>query len=111
MATWMDTLGGMGDQVFHISSLISTFIYSFFVILGYATEGPEYGVGFVVDDPVRSLGRLIVGLGVKGLAFIVRMGTPIANDLFEASADVGLWFIGHCSTENQSRFLSPFIYR
>lgn len=83
--------------------------YLVLVFLGYATEGAYYQIRFDVRRPVVTAKRLLVGLGVRFVAWMLRIGQLLLNPLFEASADVGDWITEHASPENRNRIRSRFI--
>jgi hypothetical protein len=82
-----------GHQAAGLVELASAGVYAGLVALGYATEGPEYHFSFNLRSPLRSTERLLVGLGVRITGAIVRLGKSALENLFEASAEVGEWFV------------------
>lgn len=84
-------------------------VYLVLVGLGYATEGPHYQLRFDVRHPIITARRLLVGLGVRLAARLLRVAKLLLDPLFEASAEVGDWVADHASPETRSRILSRFI--
>jgi hypothetical protein len=99
----------VGLQIVYISAISAALLYIGLVILGYATEGPHYQVKFDLADPIRSMERLLVGIGVRVLAATLHVAGVIFDPLFEASAEIGEWFTKLGSAETQARYRSRFI--
>jgi len=99
----------LGWQLFNILSLTGAVFYFSVVILGYATEGPGYQIRFNLAHPFRSIVRVFVGIGIKAMNLLVRLGSALVDPLVEAGADVGEWVIGRTSEETQARYRSRFI--
>lgn len=83
--------------------------YLVLVFLGYATEGAHYQIRLDVRRPVLTAKRLLVGLGVRLAAWMLRLAQSLLNPLFKASADVGDWFTDHASQQTSDRIRSRFI--
>jgi hypothetical protein len=77
--------------------------------MSYRTNGPNYRPHFNHQEPARSAERLLVWLGVKILAFALRLGVPVFGMLSEASAEVGEWFLRHRDPEAMASFRSRFM--
>jgi hypothetical protein len=84
-------------------------VYAVFVVLSYRTNGSSYRLTLDRKDPARSVGRLLVWLGVKVLALIVRIAVPLFGILAEASAEVGEWFLSRRAPETQAAIRSRFM--
>ncbi len=65
----------------------------------YATEGPRTHYNFGLNRPSSPPKRLLIALGTGLAAAILRMGRAALDDLFEASAQVGEWFIQRTRSE------------
>lgn len=89
--------------------LVSLALYVVLVAVGYLTEGPRYQFKFDPHYPVYSTRRLLVGLGVRLTARMLRLGQTLLSPLYEASAEVGEWVAQRTSPETQARFRSRFI--
>jgi hypothetical protein len=62
------------------------------IALAYRTEGPSYpdrNRGYAV----RSAALLLAWLGAVGLAAARRAGRALLDTLYEASADLGEWYV------------------
>ena len=68
-------------------------LYLRLVAMTYRTEGPAFHFRVTLADPIRSAKRLLVWLGVKAEAALLRVGTATLDALFEASAEVGEWYV------------------
>jgi hypothetical protein len=97
-----------GHQAAGFVELASAGVYAGLVALGYATEGPEYHFRFDLRKPVRSTERLLVGLGVRLMGAIVRLAKSALENLFEASAEIGEWFVRR-NPSVQERVRSRFL--
>ena len=84
-------------------------LYAGLVLMSYGTNGPHYRLRIDPKDPARSAERLLVWLGVKALALVVRIAVPIFGMLSEASAEVGEWFLRHRTPETQAAIRSRFL--
>jgi hypothetical protein len=84
-------------------------VYLILVFLGYATEGPHYQFGFDAHHPIATAKRILIGLGVRFLAWTLGLIQILFDSLFEASAEVGDWLSNHASPETRSRIRSRFI--
>jgi len=83
-------------------------LYVGVVLVSYRTAGPRYRLNLNLRDPARSTQQLGVWIGVKLLWAGVRITKSTLNNLLEASAEVGEWFMRRNPTvqENiRSRFL------
>ena len=86
-----------------------TMAYIVLVFLGYATEGAHYEIRFDARRPVMTAKRLLVGLGVRFAAWMLRIGQLLLDPLFEASAEIGDWFADHAGQEIRESIRSRFI--
>jgi hypothetical protein len=77
--------------------------------MSYRTNGPHYRPHVNLHEPARSAERLLVWLGVKILAFALRLGVPVFGMLSEASAEVGEWYLRHRDPEALASFRSRFM--
>jgi hypothetical protein len=82
--------------------------YLVLVILGYATEGPHYQFRLDLHHPVITAKRLLVGLGVRLVNWMLRLALFLLDPLFEASAEVGDWFADHTTPGIRNRIRSRF---
>ena len=89
--------------------LVLLAFYSVLVGVGYVTEGPRYQFKFDMRYPVYSTQRLLVGLGVRLTAWMLRLAQVLLSPLYEASAEVGEWAAQRASRETQSRLRSRFL--
>jgi hypothetical protein len=69
------------------------FLYAGLVLMAYRTEGPRFQLRVDWQDPFRLAPQLLVWLGVRALAAIVRIGSGTWDMLSEASADLGEWYV------------------
>ncbi len=74
------------------------------IALAYGTEGPSYpdrNRGYAV----RSTALLLAWLGAMGLAAALRAGRALLETLYEASADLGEWYVsrGGLDVDSKSR--------
>jgi hypothetical protein len=99
----------MAMQAINDLFVFMVMVYLVLVGLGYATEGPRYQLRFDVRHPIITARRLLVGVGVRLAAWLLRVAKRLLDPLFEASAEVGDWFADHASPETRSRIRSRFI--
>jgi len=85
----------------NLTLLAGVAFYGGLVLRRYLTDGARLFPRVDRRDPAHSAERLAVWLGVKALAFAVRIGTPIFDMLSEASAEVGEWFLSYRRHETQ----------
>jgi hypothetical protein len=109
MAVIFEMVDTIGWQCFNIASITSAVIYLGLVIIGYVTEGPRYQMKWDFTKPFNSIGRVLIGIGVRALALFLRVFDVILAPLYEASAQVGEWLTEQGSTETQTRYRSRFI--
>lgn len=81
-------------------------VYAGLVLMSYSTDGSRYRPRLRLADPLRSLERLLVWLGVKALVMLMAAFRTALATLSEASAEVGEWFIDQRSQGNQGGFRS-----
>lgn len=74
-------------------AVVSLGLYLRLVRMTYRTEGPAFHFRVTLADPIRSAKRVLIWLGVKAEAVLLRVGTATLNALFEASAEVGEWYV------------------
>ncbi len=84
-------------------------IYVGMVWTAYAAEGAQYQPRFRWRAPARSGERLLVWTGVKLVAGGLRVARSLFNQLFAASADVGLWVADKSGSEVQRKVRSRFL--
>lgn len=96
-------------QIIYIVTIASVLFYLGLVILGYASEGPQYQIKFAFAEPIRSTERLLVGIGVRCLSVFFRAVGVVFDPLFETSAEIGEWLTSLGSAETQARYRSRFI--
>lgn len=102
-------IGMVGWQIIYVLAVASALLYTGLVILGYATEGPNYQMKFDLGDPIWSTERLFVGIGVRALSAFLYAAGVLLDPLFEASAEIGEWLTNLGSAETQARYRSRFI--
>jgi hypothetical protein len=101
--------GTIKYEAFYLGVASMVVAYIVLVFLGYASEGPNYEIRLDTRRPVMTARRILVGLGVRFAARMLRIGQFLLNPLFEASAEVGDWFADHASPEVRERIRSRFI--
>lgn len=74
----------------------------------YATEGLSSHPLYNLRDPLRSAEQFLVSLGGTMLAAARRGAQSILELLYEASADVGVWFLHHTNPPIQKGSGSRF---
>lgn len=84
-------------------------VYVGLVLMGYATDGARYRARPGFENPLRSMERLAVWLGVKTVATILQGLKSILNTLAEASAEVGETVVAGRSRKTQAAFRSRFL--
>lgn len=84
-------------------------IYAGLVLMTFATDGPRYRPRLRLADPLRSLERLLVWLGVKALMLLMAWARAALAVLSEASAEVGEWFMSQRGPRSQATFRSHFL--
>jgi len=85
------------------------FLYAGLVLMAYRTEGPRFQLRVDWQDPFRSAPQLLVWLGVRALAAIVRLGSSTWEILSETSADLGEWCIRRRGPRAEAIFRSRFL--
>lgn len=85
------------------------FLYAGLVLMVYRTEGRGLQLRVNWQDPFGSARQLLVWLGVKALAAIVRVGSGAWDMLSEASANVGEWYVYRRGGETEAMFRSHFL--
>ncbi|HLI33907.1 MAG TPA: hypothetical protein VKW70_02590 [Terriglobia bacterium] len=84
-------------------------IYAGLVFTGYITEGPHYQPRLHWTEPARSGERLLVWTGIKILHAFLRLFRSACNQLFTASAEVGLWVVDKSGRDIQRKVHSRFL--
>lgn len=85
------------------------FLYGGLVLMVYRTDGPRFQLRVNWQDPFRSAPQLMVWLGVRALAAIVRIGSGTWDMLSEASADLGEWYVRRRGPAAEAIFRSRFL--
>ena len=102
-------LHGVFIGLFDLAIVAAGIIYTGLVLMSYRTDGPNYRPHINLYEPARSVETLLVWLGVKLLAFTLRLGIPVLGMLSEASAEVGEWYLRHRDPETIASFRSRFM--
>jgi hypothetical protein len=84
-------------------------LYAGLVLMAYATEGLHYQPRFRWTEPARSGERLLVWTGVKLLDAFLRLTRSMFNQLFLASAEIGLWLTDRSGNEVRRKVRSKFL--
>jgi hypothetical protein len=84
-------------------------LYAGLVLMAYATEGVHYQPRFRWTEPARSGERLLVWTGVKLLDAFLRLTRSMFNQLFMASAEIGLWLTDRSGNEVRRKVRSKFL--
>jgi hypothetical protein len=84
-------------------------LYAVVVLTAYATEGLRYQPRFRWTEPARSGERLLVWTGVKLLDGFLRLTRSMFNQLFLASAEIGLWLTDRSGNEVRRKVRSRFL--
>jgi hypothetical protein len=84
-------------------------LYFGLVLTAYATEGLHYKPRLRWTEPARSGERLLVWTGVKLLEAFLSLTRSMFNQLFEASAEIGLWVTDRSGTEVRRKVRSKFL--
>lgn len=93
-----------------LALLLSILLYGGLVLTSYiAFRGFRYQAHFDFDEPAWSLEQFALWCGVKALGLAVRLEKAISEQLIQASADVGEWFISKCNPKTQAEFRSRFL--
>jgi hypothetical protein len=95
--------------VFKFLLAASGILYAGLVLMAYRMEGGRYRLRLDRQDPAGSAEQLLVWLGVKAIAAIVRVGRTALEMLSEAAADVGEWYIRRRGGEVEAMFRSHFL--
>jgi hypothetical protein len=95
-------LGSVVTGFLKLAILAGGVLYAVLVVTSYRTSGPHDRLTIDRKAPARSAGRLLVWLGVKALALLVRIAVPLFGMLAEASAEVGEWFLRRHAPETQA---------
>ena len=84
-------------------------LYVGLVLTAYVTEGTHYRPRLHWSEPMRSGERLLVWAGVKLLVAFLRLMRSVFNQLFQASAEIGIWLTDRSGTEVRRRVRSKFL--
>jgi hypothetical protein len=84
-------------------------LYAGLVLTAYLTEGLRYQPRFRWSEPARSGERLLVWTGVKLLDGFMRLTRSMFNQLFLASAEIGLWLTDRSGNEVRRKVRSKFL--
>jgi hypothetical protein len=84
-------------------------VYAGLVLMSYRTDGPRSALRLELSGPARSAQRLLVWLGVKVVAAVIRIARGLFNTLSETSAEVGEWYIRRRDPEVQAAVRSRFM--
>jgi len=95
--------------VVKLGLITSGLFYGVLLLTTYSKEGPDYRLHLEPADPARSVGSLLVWMGIKLVTAIGRAARPILDVLYEASADVGTWVVSKSSAQVQARVRSRFL--
>lgn len=96
-------------EVLELAILAGGIVYAGLVLISYRAHGLNYPLRIDPKDPARSAGRLLIWLGVRTLAMLVRIAIPVFGMLAEASAEVGEWFLSRRAPETQASIRSRFV--
>jgi hypothetical protein len=88
---------------------ILALLYAGLVLMAYATEGLRYKPRLRWSEPARSGERLLVWTGVKLLDAFLRLMRSMFDQLFLASAEIGLWLADRSGTEVRRKVRSKFL--
>ena len=85
------------QTVFRVTSILvlvgAGLFFVRLIAVTYRTDGPFYPLRIDPDNPVRSAALLLAGLGARGVALLLRAGHGLLETLYEASADLGEWYV------------------
>ena len=70
-------------------------LYAGLVLIAWRTEGIHDRVPFDWKDPARSVERLLVWVGLRGVSAVLHGLRGALEILEDASADVGDWLLHH----------------
>jgi hypothetical protein len=83
-------------------------LYGSLVVTTYAKQGPDLPLRLEFGDAPRSAERLLIWMGVRVTAAMVRAFRWILELLYEASADVGAWAVSKSNPRVQAHVSSRF---
>lgn len=93
-----------------LALLLGVLLYSGLVLTSYiAFRGSDYQPHFNFSEAAWSLEQFALWCGVTALGLAVRLQKTISDQLIQASADVGEWFISKCSAKAQVEVRSRFL--
>lgn len=93
-----------------LALLLGILLYGGLVLTSYiAFGGSGCQAHFNFNEPAWSLEQFALWCGVRALGLAVRLQKAISEQLIQASADVGEWFISKCSAKAQGEFRSRFL--
>ncbi len=84
-------------------------LYAGLVLMSYKIDRPGYQLRTSPGHPTWAVNQVLVWVGVKAVATILRAGKSTLDILSEASAEVGEWFLGRRRVEAYSQGRSRFI--
>jgi hypothetical protein len=95
--------------MFEVAVLAGGILYAGLVLMTYSVDGPHYRLPVDWRNPGRSIQRVLVWLGAKAVALVVRVAVLTYGMLCEASAEVGEWYLRRHAPETQAWFRSRFM--
>jgi hypothetical protein len=63
------------------------------IVVTYRTAGPSLSLRVVRSHPVRSTTIFLAWLGALSVSSLWRAGKVFLDELYEASADLGEWYV------------------
>jgi hypothetical protein len=102
-------MNGLPAGALELLLVAGAIFYGGLVLMTYRTDGPCSQLRLELGNPARSAQRLLVWLGVKTVAFVLRALQLAFNMLSETSAEVGEWFLRRRNPEVQAAFRSRFL--
>ncbi len=95
--------------VFRVVSMLALTVVGVFflrrIVMTYRADGPSLSLRVVRNHPVRSTTLFLAWLGGVSLSALWRAGKAFLEELYEASADLGEWYVARrgLSIDLQSR--------
>ena len=105
MAESMPVLVDLG---FKLTLVVVGFAYGTAVLITYITVGPNFRPRLDGQNLGASLKGILVWIGVKSLAGVLTALRRLFSLLYEASAEIGLWFLSRRDTTARATIRSPF---
>jgi hypothetical protein len=84
-------------------------VYIGLVLMSYRVDGPHCPLRLDLRGPARSAERLLIWLGVKTLAGVLRLGRAFFALLAETSADLGEEYVRRRPHGGLAAFRSRFL--